>query len=240
MASHFRLCNPAILAVLGVAATASLANGQGNSFNPYGNSGYADYREFSTPMYGNNPALPGQALLNSRPTISRSGANSFQQYTNDLGSTDSFSSDRRAGTSNVPHFQAHQRLNSRYNRVYQPNNTDQDRKFYERQRLRDSNYAKALEERDPVKRAKLLRSVELESLDHLSAINRPDASTRKNAPPAIDSPATSAKRALAPSPFPSTTIRSGTPGRSAAPSNSPRTTPRPAPDPSTIPLPSPR
>ena len=242
MTLHFQLCKASLLAILGLAATASLAKGQGNSFNPYGNSGYADYREFSTPMYGNNPALPGQALLNSRPTISRRGANSYQQYTNELDASDPYSPDRRPGGSSLPHFQAYQRLNSQYNRVYQPNNTEKDRKFYERQRLRNANYAKALEETDPLKRAKLLRAVELDSIDYSKPTTRPDVVTRKNAAPAIGSPATSARRTPAPSPFPSTTNRAGAAGRSVAPPPATLSRPasRPAPDPSTIPLPPPR
>ena len=229
MTLHFQLCKASTLAILGLAATASLAKGQGNSFNPYGNSGYADYREFSTPMYGNNPALPGQALLNSRPTISRRGANSYQQYTNELDASDPYSPDRRRGGSSLPHFQSYQRF------------SEKDRKFYERQRLRNANYAKALEETDPLKRAKLLRAVELDSIDYPKPTTRPDVLTRKNAAPAIGSPATSARRTPAPSPFPSTTNRAGAAGRSVAPpATSSRPASRPAPDPSTIPLPPPR
>ena len=52
---------PLAMGVLALAASASTARAQGNTFNPYGNSGYADYREFAIPMYSNNPALPGQA-----------------------------------------------------------------------------------------------------------------------------------------------------------------------------------
>ena len=60
-------CGPILLASLGLASMTSPVLGQGNTFNPYGNSGYADYREFGTPMYSNNAALPGQALLNNSP-----------------------------------------------------------------------------------------------------------------------------------------------------------------------------
>jgi hypothetical protein len=73
-----------LLAILGLTSIASTALAQGNTFNPYGNSGYADYREFGNPMYSNNPALPGQALLNSQPFINRPRANNFQQYAEDL------------------------------------------------------------------------------------------------------------------------------------------------------------
>jgi hypothetical protein len=259
-----------LLAILGLTSIASTALAQGNTFNPYGNSGYADYREFGNPMYSNNPALPGQALLNSQPFINRPRANNFQQYAEDL---DGVEIDRatpsRGASSSVPYYQAYQRLNSEYNRVYKPNNTKEDREYTERLKKREQDYANAMKkreqdyarafgEKDPVKRAKLLRLIELESLDRPSATKgsagpratatgpsaspRPSTSSgrRTTAPPPISTDATRRSGTTAPSATRAPAPPSGT-GRSTAP---PPLTSRPstsrAPDPSTIPIPPPR
>ena len=240
-------------------ATPSIVVAQGNTFNPYGNSGYADYREFSTPMYSNNPALPGQALLNNSATVGRPRANSYQQFTNEMDGIDANLTNKARGAgSSVPYYQAYQRLNSQYNRVYQPNNTPADRKFQERQKLRDLNYAKALEEPDPLKRTKLLRQVDTESLDRKVNSTRPPASSGPTTtkPPAVSSPPPARsnnpvdRRPVAPSPFPATSVRrptGGAPGTKPpsvdlAPSSSGVRSPSrsSAPDPSSIPVPPPR
>ena len=258
---------PALLGVLGILTLSSTALAQGNTFNPYGNSGYADYREFGYPMYSNNPALPGQALLNAKPFITSPRANSYQQYTNELDGSDSSSTlYGRNGSSNLPYYQAYQRLNPKFNRVYRPGDTTADREFFEKQRKRDADYAAALAEKNPAKRAKLLRQIEQESLIRPSttrpsrpaagasaanpnrASSTPAASTR--APSPLSSAATTTpalRRRPAPSPFPSTTTRRpSVPGSSTRPpaidsgAARPDGVTRPAPDPSTIPIPPPR
>ncbi len=134
-------------------AVPSTVLAQGNVFNPYGNSGYADYREFGRPVetdFAATPIMPRQAVNDYEPIIGRPRANSFQEYTNELNGVES---DPRAprgrAARGVPYFQAYQQLNSRYNRVYRPNDTLENRKFEERRRLREDAYAKAMTERDP-------------------------------------------------------------------------------------------
>ena len=249
-----------LLAFLGLTSIASTALAQGNTFNPYGNSGYADYREFGNPMYSNNSALPGQAILNYTPLIGRPRANSFQDYTNDLDGLDSTpAAGRRSSSANLPYYQAYQRLNSDFNRVYKPNNTDADRRFYERQRERDQKYAQAIREPDPAKRAKLLREVQQDTLDRPAA-SRTAAAKGATAPKPNASGPTTAARSTAPverrqpAPSPFSTDRPSS-GRSATrapapPSGRSTTAPptarpapprsRPAPDPSTIPVPPPQ
>ena len=201
---------PIFLAALGLASIPSAALAQGNTFNPYGNSGYADYREFGTPMLSNNLALPGQAVLNHTPIVGRPRANSFQDYTNDIDGIDSPSTGGRRGAGNsVPYYQAYQRLNSEYNRVYKPN-AKADEGFYERQKAREQKYAQAMVERDPAKRAKLLREVERDTLTGLSgskpstkgATTRPKAKAATNGTtPSARSTAPTERRMQAPSPF---------------------------------------
>jgi hypothetical protein len=259
-----------LLAFLGLTSIASMSLAQGNTFNPYGNSGYSDYREFGIPMYSNNPALPGQSILNSQPFVSRPRANTFQDYANDLDGTQPDSAaTRRSAASSLPYYQAYQRMNAEYDRVYKPNNTKGDRDFYERQKKREQDYANAIKETDPVKRAKLLRQVELDSLDRPAAAPRSAATkgattAKPNAAGSTSSARSSApveRRLQAPSPLSSdTTRRSGTAagsasrapaptaGRSTAPpppttrpsTPTPRTRPAPAPDPASIPIPPPR
>ena len=265
---------PSLLGLLGLLSVTSTALAQGNTFNPYGNSGYADYREFGNAMLSNNPALPGQALLNSEPLITRPRANSYQQFTLELDGSDSDSStSRRSGATRLPYYQAYQRLNPQYNRVYRPNDTAQNDEFFKRQKQRDAAYAKVLqdrarafEERDPVKRAQLLRKIDQEYLNSTTPSSRsragtasprpnsgtvaPIPSTRAPAPPGPGSATERAdRRTPAPSPFPSTNARRPNSTRSPAPGipgvtdpSTSRATPpsRPAPDPSTIPVPPPR
>jgi hypothetical protein len=250
-----------LLAFLGLFSIASTALGQGNTFNPYGNSGYADYREFGNAMVSNNPALPGQSILNNRALIGRPRANSFQDYTNELDAMGSDpAANSRAATSNMPYYMAYERLNQDPSRVYRPNR-EADQGFYERQRKRDQDYLKALAEKDPVKRAKLLRQVEQSSIDRPASGSRSGATKSATAPkPNLSgtpstarSSAPAERRRPAPSPFANETMRR--PGATRAPSPSAgrsSTAPpppnlesgasrsRPAPDPSTIPTPPPR
>jgi hypothetical protein len=259
-----------LLAFLGLTWIASTALAQGNTFNPYCNSGYSDYREFGTPMYSNNPALPGQAILNSQPFVGRPRANNFQQYADDLDGVDSSTAGaRRSASTNQPYYMAYQRMNAEYNRVYKPNDTKGDRDFYERQKKREQDYANAMRETDPVKRAKLLRQVELDSLDRSSSASRSAAAkgattAKPNAAGSAPSTRSSApvdRRLQAPSPLASDSTRrlapTGSAGRAPSPTAgrsttappppttrsgtaAPRTRPTPAPDPSSIPIPPPR
>ena len=248
---------PSLLALGGLWAVPAAALAQGNTFNPFGNSGYADYREFGTPMYSNNPALPGQARLNSESIGSRPRANSFQQFSNELDGIDpDRGPGRRSASGNLPYYQAYQRLNSQYNRVYQPNNTDADRSFYEKQKQRDEAYAKALREPDPAKRAKMLRQVEQDSLTTARPATKPGTGAPKPPGSAASASAptrTPATGGRAPAPPPTSggtadrkpaATRAPIPGRTGstpAPSTRPGSTGRIAiPDPSTIAVPPPR
>src|SRR5258708_32382300 len=107
---------PWLLGVLGLLSISSSALAQGNVFNPYGNSGYADYREFSYPMYSNNPALPGQAVLNNKPLITRPPANSFQQFTESLESGGSTTPPPRGTASNIPYTESFRQYDKEYSR----------------------------------------------------------------------------------------------------------------------------
>ena len=192
-----------ILPLVGFAALVmvpSTARAQGNTFNPYGNSGYADYREYGNPSFPTNPALPGQARLNSEAIVTRPRTNSYQQYTESLNASDSDPGSVRRASANLPYYMAYQQLNSQYGRVYKPNDTDKDRRFEDRLRQRDAAYAKALEERDPIKRMKLIRQLEQNSAERTTSTTKPRSAATTTAPRSTQ-PGTTSR---APSPYATT------------------------------------
>jgi hypothetical protein len=192
-----------ILTLLGFVALVTLpstARAQGNVFNPYGNSGYADYREFGSPNYPTDPSLPGQARLNSEPTVTRPRPNSYQQYTESLNGSETDPGSVRRASSSMPYYQAYQQLNSQYGRVYRPNDTPANRQFEDRMKQRDAAYAKALEERNPIKRAKLLREIEQTSVDRVA----PKTAPRSSATPAASRTNPSGTTSRAPAPYSTT------------------------------------
>jgi len=256
MLARFRRSIPLVLALaafgLATAPSAGLAQ---NVFNPYGNSGYADYREYARPTASNDPSLPGQARLQGQSIGGRNLANQFESYTNSIGGREGDLSDgtrngqppSRAG---VPYFRAYRQYDEQYKRVYRPNDTVANRQYEDRMKQRNAAYARALEERDPVKRARLLRQIEQD------ALNRPGSATpstsRAPAPEAGRATANRAARAPAPpaarapgSAAPTSASRA--PARAVAPAPatvapSASTAPAPAPasDPASVPIPPPR
>jgi hypothetical protein len=226
MIARIRRPIPLALGLIALASIPSTVRAQGNVFNPYGNSGYADYREFGTPMISNNPALPGQALLNGEPLITRPRANSFQQYTDELNGVQSDPrSTRGRAAPGESYYQAYQRLNTQYNRVYRPNDTPENRKFEERQKQRDDLYAKAMEERDPVKRAQILRQIQREPVARPAAPTRSRAATGSTGTPSNRVTPAPAPISRAPSPF--TSPAPSASGERRAPAPSPFSTARP-------------
>jgi hypothetical protein len=218
---------PLVVGLVALASIPSIARAQGNVFNPYGNSGYEDYREFGSPKYAPSGALPGQAVLNSEPIITRPRANSYQQYTQELEGTADPTTNRRAN-SNLPYYQAYQQLNRQYNRVYRPNDTPENRRFEERMRLRDAAYSKALTEPDAAKRARLLRQVEQDSIDRPTTATRPRSTTGATTARPTQGRTGSAPLSRAPSPYSSAAPPPPGTRRAPAPSPFPSTnTPRP-------------
>jgi hypothetical protein len=255
---------PLAMGFLALAGSASTARAQGNTFNPYGNSGYADYREFGNPMYSNNPALPGQAVLNNAPIITRPRANQFQQFTDSLDGAPP----PRGTATGIPYYESYRQYDKEYDRIYRPN-AKADEGFEARLRKRDQAFAKAMIEKDPAKRAKMLRQLELDSLDRRPPAARPTTATKAAQTKGATAGASPLSRAPnpftpapgrrlatpAPSPYPArsgstaseTADRASNPAR-VAPSPGRSTTPAPRrdpdigppPDPSTIAIPPPR
>ena len=168
-----------------VAGSGSVVLAQGNTFNPYGNSGYADYREFARPVYSNDPSLPGQARLQSGVS-GRNRANQFESYLNSLDSNADPYTQTRGVPSGVPYYQAQRYLN-RDRQAYKPNDSEAERSFQEGVRQRNAAYYKAMNEKDPRKRATLLQQIE-----------RRDVAGRSVAPQATRKPKTTAKPVATP------------------------------------------
>ena len=182
----------------------SLSFAQGNTFNPYGNSGYADYREFTIPMYSNDPSLPGQARLQSGSYLARGRANQFGSYLDSLDSNglDQFNANRGV-PSGLPYYKAYQLYEQQNRRGYKPNDSAADRVYRARVAERNAAYAAAIKETDPKKRARMLQDLErdvnqrpLGSITNRSVAKPKTAKsgTARTAPattPRITSPATS-------------------------------------------------
>ncbi len=235
-------------ALVAAGSTMSDAFGQGNTFNPYGNSGYRDYREFTQPMYSNEPSLPGQARLQGGGLAGgTSRANQFDAYSDSLEARESEAGGAASSVRSrpgVPYYRAFRQYDKDYQRVYTPN-ANADTKFAERLKQRGVDYNRAIEERDPTKRAALLRQLNQTSLDRPlpppsrnAAKGTAAAKSAKSAvssavptPPVRGNPARpdatkSAARKPATSPAPAA---SAPPGRAnSTPARRPTTTPAPA------------
>ncbi len=235
--------------VLGFVAACSgpSAYGQGNTFNPYGNSGYADYREFTTPMYSNDPSLPGQARLQSEALFGgRNRANQFESYVNSLdgSNADQFNASRGVPTG-LPYYKAYQLYDKENKRAYRPNDTPADRLFQAKAKERDAAYLKALGEKNPQERARLLRRLDQDILDRPLGSISTKTSQGTRTPKAAATPKSAARRAApatnSATPRASTAAPARTApstsagGTSSTPSTSTNTAPAPV-NPSSVPI----
>ena len=252
-------CAAGLLAAL----TGTAAFGQGNIFNPYGNSGYADYREFGSPKYSIDSSLPGEARLQATPNVGR-GANQFESYMNSLdgaGGAGDFGSAR--GSTGLPYYRAQQLYNAQTTRgAGRLNDTPAGRLYQARVAERNAAYQAALAEKDPKKRALMLQRLDQDAIERpLSAITDPAATPRRVGAtgsarsgvgsvarsPEYSSPvsrAANARMPARPAPTrPASPPRAATTPAAAAPAPPPAaaapTTPAPV-DPSSVPIPPPR
>ncbi len=238
------------LLAIGIVASCSGSPvfGQGNTFNPYGNSGYADYREFTVPMLNNDPSLPGQARLQSGLYGGVGGgsrSNQFESYTNSLESGTGDQTGMNRGTiAGVPYYKAARYYAKDDRRAYRANAAvDQD--FRSRLAKRNADYNAALAEKDPRKRALMIQKIERNALD------APAPATAKNAaaqPRTAKAPTTTTRaepapvaRRAAPAPAATTPAPASRAARPVAPAAGTPSTIPPAPtNPSPIPIPAPR
>jgi hypothetical protein len=143
-----------------------------NLFDPY-QPDSANYSSSSFPTLPNNLALPGQAREAS--DYLRGSANSryntFERYLE--GQEGSFGGGTRGGIG-VPYFETARGTNQRYQRAYAPG-AAAEREFYAYEAERERLYTAAMKERDPAKRAKLLRE--------LSRMQRPREAANRNSQP---------------------------------------------------------
>ena len=219
---------------------------RGNTFNPYGNSGYADYREFTTPMYSNDPSLPGQARLQSGGIQSRNRANQFESYVNSLdgSNADQFNANRGVSTG-LPYYRAYGLYDKENKRAYRPNDTAADRLFQARLNERNAAYAKALEEKDPRKRDLLLQRLDQDTVNRPlgSITNQSAAKARTPKASTARSATDSANRRVAPSsatPRPAAAAPAGAATSATTPPASTSNAPPTAVNPSNVPITAPR
>ncbi len=214
-----------------VANSTSLAFGQGNVFNPYGNSGYADYREFAKPTYNNDPSLPGQARLQSGEVSGRNRSNQFDSYVNSLdNNSDQFNSNRGV-PSGLPYYQA-QRFASRDRQGFQANDSVVERQYQDQVRKRNDAYFKALTEPDPRKRA-----IKLQQIERQDVVARTPARGQRssNQPPATGT--SPARRPSTAPTSPGAPVSSATTPRPGSTTNQPEAAP--VTSPSSVPIPAP-
>lgn len=174
------------LACVAVLFAAAPAMGQSQSANPYYQNGLEAYAFPSVP---NNLALPNQARFSNQATAGGTRYNRFSQFRDELNAIESSidsagTSDplRRRPSMGVPYYQTFRQYDNAMGRTFSPG-AEADARFYQKQQDRNSRYFEAMKERDPVKRAKLLREIEKES--QLAARNQAISPKR---PTASDSP----------------------------------------------------
>ncbi len=148
------------LALLIGLAHGTLASAQGLTADPY-RPYNSVYDPFVYPIYPQG----GGYFPNQNRFTDRSGpaqANQFQQFLDEggVGFDPSPSGSTRSGGAGVPYYRAHRRFNPN-NR---PNNSEADRLFREKQEERDTRYfearrkyQEAVNERNPQKRARLIK-----------------------------------------------------------------------------------
>jgi hypothetical protein len=133
--------------------------------------------------------IPNQSRFRSRAGFR--GANRFQSYLNDTDSLDGESDPganyRRSGAG-TRYFDAFRRYDDGFGRVYRPNEKA-DQSFYSDLDERNQKYFEARKEKDPRKRAQLLREYNLEKLrasrslsSSRSGSERPREGTRPERP----------------------------------------------------------
>jgi hypothetical protein len=132
-------------------------------------------------MYAIEPA-PGGMFPNQARLQERAGyrsANRFQNYVESLDGSlpesDLPNLGRRSGAG-TPYYRANRQYDRDFGRIYQPNEVA-DKSFYTDQDSRNSRYFEAMRERDPRKRAQLLREYNMENLRSARSL-----STVRNAP----------------------------------------------------------
>ena len=214
--------------------------------------------------------LPGQARLNGTPRITRPRANTFQQFSDSL--EERLRTLRRvpleasAATSAV--YQSFRQYDKEYHRIYRPN-VEADKGFDDRLKTRTGLF-QGPDEKDPAKRARMLRELEQDSLDRrppaaagwtfrdrcrqTKAANphrwpripagppTPPRRSSPSPPPSLTRPAHGRRRARMPPAGPPLPA-SVVPSRHARPTTTGPRRPSeagPAPDPSTIAIPPPR
>lgn len=179
----FRLTATLGLALVVVAAQASLVKAQ-HTPDPYNivgeyNSQYEPY------MYANQPndssLVPNQSRFDERAGYRN--ANRFQSYINearDEEDDDLFGrmNSKRRSTSGKPYYQAYRRFDEQFGRSYRPNE-NADSSYNESRTELNRKYFEAMREKDPRKKAQMLREFNLENLRLSRSLTTSRGSTRR-------------------------------------------------------------
>lgn len=131
---------------------------QGNAFDPFGNA-TNPYQPFVYPSAPSNFALPGAAR--NEMDAERGVGSRYNQFDRAMN-PDRFSDDsnaaRRGNGIGIPYTQAYRQLDRAAGRLDSPNERV-DKSYYEGQQERYQRYLEAMREKDPKKRAQLLKEV---------------------------------------------------------------------------------
>jgi len=166
VAARLLVLAPATLFCFGLATPAAAQH----TMDPYNIVGEYNnqYQPYFYPSYPNSGSLfPNQDRVQER--AGNRSANQFRQYLDGIEESDLGDSETRRGSSRfmggagTPYYKANRQYDKQFGRVYQPNRmADQD--FDRQQKQSSDKYFKAMAEKDPKKRAQLLRDYNMDSL----------------------------------------------------------------------------
>jgi hypothetical protein len=167
-----------VLAVAWVVLAGAKSLAQGLTPDPYNivGEGNAQYAPF---MYAVQPTAGSMFPNQDRLLQDHAGyryANRFQSFMEGLngpGLEGDLGPGGRAGLG-TPYYRANRRYDRDFDRLYRPNR-DADATYYSSQEARNTKYFEAMQEKDPQKRARLLREYNLENLRAARnlSLNRP-------------------------------------------------------------------
>jgi hypothetical protein len=171
--------------VLGCLVTAGDARGQlsADPYKPYN----AEYEQYIYPSYPSGLGVtPNQTLLEGRGGAARAYQRFMEEEDEmDRAGSGSSAAPFRRGVG-VPYYRAYRHYDEAYNRVYTPNK-EADQRYMASRRTRDEIYSQYLTERDPKKKAQLLKEYREYSQRALRQLNETPGAPPRRTPRSAES-----------------------------------------------------